>query len=644
MKKVKEIIDKYPILFYFIISSVINATLLRIFTVKNYFAIRPLIMDIGIVILFALISFLFKSKNRKKYFIVVSIILIATCIINSMYYTYYKSFASFTMLATSVFVIDVSDAVVENVIQIKDIFFAWQFIGLLYLFKLSNQKQDKTLISKIKIKKLLIIPLLCFVVVCIFSSPSDFAKLTKQRNKKNIVLNFGIYFYQINDLIQSLKPQITNTLGHDKALKEVRDYYKENDNKNKTNEYTNIFYGKNLIVIHAESLQTMTINKEFNTKEVTPVLNKLTREGIYFNNFYSQVGVGTSSDAEFVFSTSLLPSSSGTVFVNYSDRKYKSLQQLLKDKGYYVASMHANDGDFWNRKEMHNTLGYDKLYDKEYYNIDETIGLGLSDKSFFHQSVSLIKNIKEEQKKPFYVNLITLSNHTPFSDLDKMPKFDTSLYIDTNSQTIKRDYINGTVLGNYFRSVHYSDEAIGEFIQELDDNNLLDNTVIVIYGDHDARIDESYYNLYYNYDGVEDRILNENDENYTEFNEYTYELNRKVPLIIWTKDKQYKINSSTPMAMLDVLPTLGNMFGIYNEYQLGNDIFNKKDNTVVFLDGSYLTDKIYYNSQKNEIYSINTEVINENYVSERSKYADNLIEISNKIIEYDLIKEIEEER
>ena len=52
--------------------------------------------------------------------------------------------------------------------------------------------------------------------------------------------------------------------------------------------------------------------------------------------------------------------------------------------------------------------------------------------------------------------------------------------------------------------------------------------------------------------------------------------------------------------MIDVLPTLGNMLGISSKYALGTDIFNitDGDNTVVFSDGSYLTDKIYYNVEK----------------------------------------------
>ena len=132
-------------------------------------------------------------------------------------------------------------------------------------------------------------------------------------------------------------------------------------------------------------MQTFPMYLSFNDEEVTPNLNKLAEEGIFFSNFYSQVGVGTSSDAEFTFNTSLMPSTKGTVFVNYFDREYVSTPKLLKEKGYYTFSMHGNTGEFWNRNTMHENLGYDKFYSKDSYVIDETIGLGLSDKSFFSQ-------------------------------------------------------------------------------------------------------------------------------------------------------------------------------------------------------------------------------------------------------------------
>ena len=162
--------------------------------------------------------------------------------------------------------------------------------------------------------------------------------------------------------------------------------------------YSNIFEGMNVIVIHAESLQTIALNRSFNGVEVTPTINKLTREGIYFSNYYSQVGVGTSSDAEFTFSTSLMPSSNGTVFVNYFDREYQTIQKSFNNKGYYTFSMHGNTADFWNRATMHKNMGYDDFYSKTSFDIDETIGLGISDESFFRQAVPIIKNIKEDYK------------------------------------------------------------------------------------------------------------------------------------------------------------------------------------------------------------------------------------------------------
>ena len=81
-------------------------------------------------------------------------------------------------------------------------------------------------------------------------------------------------------------------------------------------------------------MQTFPMGLKFNGKEVTPNLNKLATEGIFFNNFYAEVGVGTSSDSEFTFNTSLMPSTKGTAFVNYFDREYVAIPNLLKDKGY----------------------------------------------------------------------------------------------------------------------------------------------------------------------------------------------------------------------------------------------------------------------------------------------------------------------
>lgn len=643
----------YPLFVFFIVSVLLNTLLLRIVTVHNGFYLKPLIMDLALILIISSFGFVFKSeKGRRRYLVGFSIFTAVVCIIHSIYYTYYDSFASISLLATSTFVVDVGDAVVEKVMEIKDFIYLWQPIFIFYIVhqmkkKGLTNKKDNKISRKFGFGNLIITGLVCMVIASATMTPVEWSRFGKMWNRESVASSFGIFAYQINDIVQSLEPKINNLFGHDKALKLVSDYYDANEVSNDKNEATDIFKGKNVIVIHAESLQSVAIDRSFEGSEVTPFLNKMVDEGIYFNNFYSEVGVGTSSDAEFTFSTSLMPSNSGTVFVNYFDRKYNTIQKMFKDNGYYVFSMHANTGDFWNRATMHENMGYDKFYSKSSFDIDETIGLGLSDKSFFKQVVPMISEIKDKEKKPFYGTLITLTNHTPWSDLKLMDEYKTTWTVDIDGEKVTRDYIDGTTLGDYFRSVHYFDQALEQLINDMDASGLLDDTVIVIYGDHDARISKKYYNMLYNYDPYTDSLKEEGDEGYVDYNEYKYQLDKKVPFIIWSKDQEVKEEISSVAGMIDVMPTLTNMFGVgNNKYQLGHDLFSlkKDDNTVVFTDGSYVTDKIYYDGQSGEIYSINGEAVSEDDILNRSLYADDLIKVSNNIITYDLIKELENNR
>lgn len=650
-KKIKVVINKikkeYLLETFFIVSNLINGLIIRAVTVKNPLFISPFVVDLGFLILITTLLLLTKRQKRVKYIIILSILFNIICIVNSIYYHYYSSFASLSLVANIAFAKDVSDAIFENVLKPIDLIYLWQIIALIIIYKITaKRKVHQPPLPKKKIAKVgLLSTLSLFILGAIFMPMNAWNRLHSLWNRESVVMNYGIYVYQMDDIIQSLTPEISSILGHDKALKKVKEYYEENKYTPSNNEYTNIFEGKNVIVLHAESMQQFPMNLTFNNKEVTPNLNKLAKEGIFFSNFYSQVGVGTSSDAEFTFNTSMMPSTKGTVFVNYFDREYISIPKLLKEKNYYTYSMHANTGEFWNRNTMHKTLGYDKFYSKDSYTIDETIGLGLSDKSFFKQSVAIMKQIKETENKPFYGLLIMLSNHTPFSDLELMDEYPTTIDVTIDNQTITREYLNDTTMGNYLRSVHYADSAIGEFINELDEEGLLDNTVLVIYGDHDARLDYDDYNLLYNYDPITDKIKTEEDSGYISYGKYNYELDRKVPLIIWTKDKEYKINIDKPMGMIDVLPTLGNMLGIHSDYQLGKDVLNlTEDSTVTFIDGSFLTSEVYYNAPKGEIYSINNAPINEEYIRKKAKESKEIIEISNDIISYNFIKEIRSQR
>ncbi|MDD3392979.1 MAG: LTA synthase family protein [Bacilli bacterium] len=641
----------------FVISSLINSTLLRLTTVANYFDISPIIADFGVSVLIGSFGYLFKPKNQFKYFLLWTILFTLICIINSMYYTNYISYASISLLATSLQIVDVADSVTDSVMELTDFIYLWQIVVFIFVNIYLSKRNYYEMVSKIEVGKLrakntFLVGLVFISIFIMTLTVTDLGRLGKQWNREFIVMRFGIYVYQFNDIISSLEPQIIPLFGYDSNYKEFRDYYDNLDNEVETNEYTGTLEGKNVIFIHAESIQDFTLHTSFNGEEVTPNLNKLASEGLYFSNFYAEESVGTSSDTEFTLSTSLLPTSNGTVFINYWNREYVTIQKLLKEKGYYTFSMHGNNGTFWNRNVVHEAFGYDNFfyYTKD-YTIDETIGLGLSDKSFFRQSVPIIQDIAENHEQ-YMATLIMLTNHMPFTGVVETGATDYDVdykYTSVNEktgkiETISAPFLEGTKLGNYIKSVHYADEAIGQLMEDLDEAGLLDNTVIVIYGDHDAKIKSSEYEYYYNYDPYTDSVLDEDDPNYQDVDYYDYELNRKVPLIIWTKDGLLQGEVDEVMGMIDVLPTLGNMLGISSDYALGHDIFSVEENVVVFPDGNWLTNKMYYNSQKQEGKLLNNdETVSIEYIEKYSQYAEKIVSVSNSIIIYDLIAKSEED-
>ena len=650
---IKEYFKNNTLFLVFVLTCVLESTVLRFFcmhSLENYLSWKAIVADTFVVTLVGALGYLIKPKNRFTYYLSFSIFFTAICVINSVYYTFYTSFASISMLSLTQYIGDVGDAVVENVLQLKDLVYVAGPLILIYThYKLKKKNYYKKIELKSERRKKAFrtlgfsgFLLLLFVITM---TSLDVSRFLKQWNKEYIVMRYGIYVYQFNDVITSVQPKINSMFGYDKAYREFNEYYKENTVSQDKNEYSNIFEGKNIIVIHAESMMTNAIDLKFNNQEVSPNLNKLAKEGMFFSNFYSQVSVGTSSDSELTFNTSLLPTKSGTAFVSYSDRTYIGIPTLLKEKGYYTFSMHANNADFWNRRVMHKNMGYDRFFSKVDYEVEKenVIGLGLSDKEFFKQSIEKIKKINEKKEK-WYGLTIMLSNHTPFSEVEKYGEFpvdikETITHEDGTVEEVVYPYMEDTKLGNYFKSLHYADSALGDFITGLDENGLLENTVVVLYGDHDARLPKKDYNRLYNYDKENDSVLEEEDPNYKEFDSYQYELGRRVPFIIWTKDMagtKLNIENDNVMGMYDVVPTLGNMFGFYNKYALGHDIYNIRENNIVaFPNGNWVTNKMYYNSQKGEYLPLVDEPISEEEITKNNDYTNKLLDVSNNIIVFD---------
>ncbi len=622
---------------------------LRIITVGGIFKILPLITDLLFIIFFGSFGYLFKEKNRFIYYTFLLFFFAVLSAGNTLYYQFYQSFISVNLISTASMIGKVNDSLFAKIHLIQFIYLVFPILFIILRKRLMNNSVSDEVVNVINDKKIFwIMSLPCvFVIIFVITlySIKDVRKFNNQYNREYIVKKYGLYLYTFNDLFQSF--EFNDTLDYDNYSLAYKNYYSCEFNKEKkVNEFTDKFLDKNVLFIHAESIQNFLIDLKINGEYVTPNINKFAKEGIYFSKFYPQISVGTSSDTEFTLLSGLLPSSNGTVFVNYYDREYPSLVDGFNSIGYHTFSMHGNDREYWNRATMHEEMGYNKFYGMESYMIpdilsNEYIGLGISDKEFFKQSIPLLRDIKNNNDK-FMGTIITLSNHSPFNDIDKYGEFDVSLdysYVENGKKyNTKLDYLENTTMGNYLKSSHYADMAFGEFIKSLEDEGLLENLVIVFYGDHESRISKKEFDFMYNYDPVTGGLLDENDPSYVDVNQYYYELLRNTPLIIWSGDEEFNMNISEVMGMYDVLPTIANMFGFKEDYSLGHDIFSDEENIVVFPNGNVLTDKVYYSELNEEYITFTDSAIDKSYIDRIRDYGSNLIEVSNGIIKYDLIK------
>ena len=655
MKKIKDLFNwvsnrfkKYlstNILFLtYLVTSVLMGLLLRYNTIGKIGNIKAFVCDIIVAGLIGSFGYLIKPEKQFKYFFTTNLIYAIISIINSLYYMIYSNFVSISLINTLSMVGKVTDSLTTRIRPVHFVYLLFPIIMLIVNRKLKEKDYYYNVGQKEKGKQMFMktsfVGVFALLLVFVFVNGSEMNKLRKNWNRSYVVQKFGIYLYTTNDFVQSLIPAVRPDYGYEEAYESFKEFYSD-DRSREVNDYTGIFEGKNVLFIHGESVQNFLVDLEINGVEITPNLNKMVKEGLYFSKFYPQISIGTSSDSEFTLSTGFLPSNNGTVFVNYVNRKYETIQNAFRKRGYYTFSAHANEGSYWNRDEMYKTLGYDMFYDNEYYEIpldrssEDIVGLGLSDKSFYKQFVPILKSIRENNNK-YMGTVISLSNHSPFNDIEKYGELDLTIKLKDGTTM---PYLEGSDMGNYLKSAHYADEALGELMQMLKDEGIMKDTVVIFYGDHEARLGSSSFDLLYNYDETTGKLKNELDPTYVSLDNYKYEMLKNTPLIIWTGDNSLSGQVDDVMGMWDVYPTVANMFNLEYTYPLGNDIFSSNEKIVVFPSGDILTNKMYYSNFNEEYVLLKYGAIDVEYIDRIKEYAEIRLELSKNLLVYDLLNE-----
>jgi phosphoglycerol transferase MdoB-like AlkP superfamily enzyme len=228
--------------------------------------------------------------------------------------------------------------------------------------------------------------------------------------------------------------------------------------------------GCNLIVIQVESLQEFAVDLRIDGQDVMPRLKQWPADALRYSKVTDQTNQGRTSDAEFTSLTSLLPLDHGAVAFQYPANHFTALPAVLAENGYATVSAVPFEPGFWNRRLTHSSYGFQRSLFESDFDITEQIGWGLNDHDFLQQMVPRL----EQMPRPFAAWLITLSLHHPYEDFPDRHK------------VLNLGALEGTSLGNYLHTMRFFDTALDAFVQSLRDKGLLDSSVLVVFGDHDA--------------------------------------------------------------------------------------------------------------------------------------------------------------
>lgn len=378
------------------------------------------------------------------------------------------------------------------------------------------------------------------------------------------VNHIEIFTWHTNDILVNVVGRLHRGEADEEKLKKAMD---ENVPKSRGDKYKGVAKGMNLILIQTESLNDFPIGAAYNGQELTPNLNELRKKDtLYFNHFYSTTGVGNTADAEFSALNSLYANDERECYRKYVDNTFNGLPWLMRKQGYEAMAFHGYIKTFWNRDEAYRNQGFQHFYSEEELELTEKSGFGLTDKELFRQSVDILK----ERKKPFFSFMITLTNHIPY-ELDQ----------ELASLELKEED-KDTTFGRYLQTVRYTDEAFGELIRYLKEADLYENTMIVIYGDHQGMNKEtvSVYNQM-------TRFLGKS---------YDFDEMLNVPLFIHIPGLNDAKTYTTVGGQVDILPTIANLmdFEIPQPYVFGHDLINAEEGFVAQISyigkNSFITD------------------------------------------------------
>ncbi len=221
----------------------------------------------------------------------------------------------------------------------------------------------------------------------------------------------------------------------------------------------------NVVLISVESLSGDYLRTFGNKENLTPYLDSLASQSVFFDNLYAN-GTRTVRGLE-ALALSVPPTPGDSLVREHNNENLFSIADIFNDRGYQSDFVYGGYGQFDNMNYFFANNGY-RAVDRR--DIPKTATIhgenvwGVADEDLYTLALNQMDQIHAEGK-PFFLHIMTTSNHRPYTFPDNRVKF-----------------------ANHSRAgaVAYTDWSIQDFIKRARAKSYFDNTVFVITADHCA--------------------------------------------------------------------------------------------------------------------------------------------------------------
>ncbi|MBP5493942.1 MAG: LTA synthase family protein [Lachnospiraceae bacterium] len=373
---------------------------------------------------------------------------------------------------------------------------------------------------------------------------------------------------------------------NDTAAKNMYTFLAEREPSYK-NEYTGLFEGYNLIYICGEAFWSYACNEK-----VTPTLYKMQNNGIVLDNYYNSF-LNTTTNGEFAFATSLWPdvsrwAMSGTDVGSFPQSAGKFMPYGLGDffvaDGVETYGFHNYYGTYYRRYLSWPNIGFENC--KFMGDMKFTSNWPSSDLEMMEQSID--DYIENDRFMAYYM---TFSGHGPYTSANYVARKNLDTVKELLGDELE-NYNNEAI--NYLASQYEVERSMNYLLERLEEAGKLDNTVIVLTGDH-----YPYYLSEQGRTSLCQKEVNELEQYHSTCTIYCAGLEEPIHC------DEYCCN-------VDIVPTILNLFNIPFDSRLlmGTDVFSTDSmHTAMLYNKSFLNDKVEYNTTNHEaVWKIDTSM------------------------------------